>query len=418
MTAQTNATPSSLPISRREIADILDRLILLEKAFGFRAKKSPLLPFSLRVDCAQIIAVQHAASRIAKYLDLNDLTFVVRIVQQSENVGGKIHLDSKSSLVEIEIDPSLFAFQEAVLATICHEITHRFLFRHGVKEEDTLRNEKLTDTAAVYLGFGYLMTAGSSCFGSSTRRTTSGTATETRTLRTGYLRDIEFAVTNRLVADAHNIPRAEYVRNSPGSALRLERHAESWFPFVFPKTTPGEAVNIHQMQLLEAEIALIQRQDAEVEQRVRSLKMALSDMESSRRTLHLALLEHQRRLTADTLELNQSVAYFRSTKSILEIGELKGSSHLPNLSRLNQAMSALQSNAELPDVLIVACPIDGKQMKVPKGKKLIKVTCPECSYRFLCSTIPPIVGVTPLERSGFRRRLMRRVRKVLGLRAN
>jgi hypothetical protein len=412
MTAQANATLSVSPISRQELADILDRLILLEKAFGFRAKKSPLLPFSLRVDCAQIIAVQHAASQISRYLDLNDLTFVVQIVEQSESVGGNIHLDSRSSLVEIEIAPSLFAFQEAVLATICHEITHKFLFRHGVKEEDTLKNEKLTDTAAVYLGFGYLMTAGSSCFASSTRCTTSGTTTETRTLRTGYLRDIEFVVTHRLVADVHNISRAEYVRNSSSAALRLERYAEDCFPFLFPQTTSGESVNIRQMQLLDTEIAVIQRRDSEVEQRIRALKMSLSEMEDSRRTLHRSLLEHQHRLTSGTLELNQSLAYFQSTKSILEINELRENSPAINLRRLDQARSALQSKAELPDVLIVACPIDGRQMKVPKGKKLIKVTCPECSYRFLCSTIPPIV------RGGFGRRVMRKVRKALGLRTD
>ena len=124
-------------------------------------------------------------------------------------------------------------------------------------------------------------------------------------------------------------------------------------------------------------------------------------MESSRCTLHRALLEHQRRLTAGTLELNQSLAYFQSTKSIIEIRDLWGNSHAPSLTRLDHATSALQSKAELPDVLIVACPIDGRQMKVPKGKKLIKVTCPDCSYRFLCSTVPPIPGTPPLVRGGF-----------------
>jgi hypothetical protein len=43
-----------------------------------------------------------------------------------------------------------------IAAVLAHEVTHVFLHRHGIRFPDTLENELLTDTAAVYLGVGWL----------------------------------------------------------------------------------------------------------------------------------------------------------------------------------------------------------------------------------------------------------------------
>jgi hypothetical protein len=49
---------------------------------------------------------------------------------------------------------------EQKLAILAHEMTHAYLFHHGVFLEDELENEILTDIAAIYLGFGNLIFAG------------------------------------------------------------------------------------------------------------------------------------------------------------------------------------------------------------------------------------------------------------------
>ncbi len=46
------------------------------------------------------------------------------------------------------------------LAILAHEITHAFLFHHKIHLEEELKNEMLTDIAAVYIGFGNILIAG------------------------------------------------------------------------------------------------------------------------------------------------------------------------------------------------------------------------------------------------------------------
>lgn len=47
-----------------------------------------------------------------------------------------------------------------MLAILAHEYTHNFLNHHGVRELDSYQNELLTDTAALYIGFGGLLHQG------------------------------------------------------------------------------------------------------------------------------------------------------------------------------------------------------------------------------------------------------------------
>lgn len=47
-----------------------------------------------------------------------------------------------------------------ILAIVCHECTHHYLFSRNIKEEPEDENEKLTDITAVYLGFGKYLSYG------------------------------------------------------------------------------------------------------------------------------------------------------------------------------------------------------------------------------------------------------------------
>lgn len=47
-----------------------------------------------------------------------------------------------------------------VLAITVHEYTHHYLLKHGVADEDPLRNEHVTDIACAFLGLGHLMMEG------------------------------------------------------------------------------------------------------------------------------------------------------------------------------------------------------------------------------------------------------------------
>lgn len=91
-----------------------------------------------------------------------------------------------------------------VAAIICHEITHHYLFGRNVRLSDTDENERLTDLAAVYLGFGLYMLLGYKPYKVDRTSTngSAGTVTKTISYSVGYLKpeQIGYAIkkTNQL----------------------------------------------------------------------------------------------------------------------------------------------------------------------------------------------------------------------------
>lgn len=377
-------------LKQSDVNEILDRVILLEAKLGGLVKKIPMTPFAVRANCSQIIAVQYAASQVAKYLGLADLLFAVRIATQTKDVAGKIHINRESQLVEIELDPNIFLFEAAVIATICHEITHRILYRYGIRDEESLRNEKLTDTAAVYLGLGSFMLNGCSCFSTSVSRTGSTTTTHTTKLSSGYLTQAEFAATYCLVAKLHNTPRPDFLAPLSSNSLIAVQLLEKELPDFANNNEIADRSNINNLEIITNEISSIQKEDLEVERGVRSLRAALRNLDDLRRPMHVMLRDQQQQLIINTTESNQSLAFLRTAKAIYTL-RAERSEVDPFIARsletANIALNSKTASVFSSDYAVICCPIEGTQMRVPSGKALVNVTCPRCSYRFLTTTL-------------------------------
>jgi len=90
---------------------------------------------------------------------------------------------------------------EQIIAIVCHECTHHYLFSKGIRLEDEHENEILTDVAAIYLGFGNYIAEGYKPTQKIVSYTSNGHVI--RTSKIGYLseRQITIAINevNRLV---------------------------------------------------------------------------------------------------------------------------------------------------------------------------------------------------------------------------
>jgi hypothetical protein len=60
--------------------------------------------------------------------------------------------------IHITLKPEYSLYE--IVAIVCHECTHHFLFSRNIRIEPEDENEKLTDIAAVYLGFGKYLSYG------------------------------------------------------------------------------------------------------------------------------------------------------------------------------------------------------------------------------------------------------------------
>jgi len=85
-------------------------------------------PFHVHTESADAyVDIQKAARRIAEFVGLTGLTFLIEPTHLAEGTCGRIEPQSGGSEVLVQIFSNLFGFSSAVLATISHEIAHKFL---------------------------------------------------------------------------------------------------------------------------------------------------------------------------------------------------------------------------------------------------------------------------------------------------
>lgn len=89
-----------------------------------------------------------------------DGEFIKLVVEDTfmSDRAGEIATDLAFTTIRLELKPHYTP--EAVIAVLAHEAVHLHLYYAGIRMRDTWKNEILTDTAAVYCGFGEYIYAG------------------------------------------------------------------------------------------------------------------------------------------------------------------------------------------------------------------------------------------------------------------
>lgn len=159
------------------------------------------------------LALNNAARKIADFVGIKDLVIIAPTIHR-EDRAGHIDLGNTRDAVFIEIADDLPNFPLTVLATLAHELSHRYLQVRGIScgsgPEFHYHNEILTDVTAVFLGLGKLMLNG--CTEEKAHQETKNghvkTVTQVRTV--GYLEPEQFTFVYLLVCAMRNISPEEY----------------------------------------------------------------------------------------------------------------------------------------------------------------------------------------------------------------
>lgn len=107
----------------------VDKLILLEQKTGASVNYNLIPP--LEVAFHDHLSLQKTAKDIAESIGMKGYTFIVAEARQKSKVGGHIDLSTEGTDVFIEIDRDTMRFPDAVSATLCHEICHKWLQRRN-----------------------------------------------------------------------------------------------------------------------------------------------------------------------------------------------------------------------------------------------------------------------------------------------
>jgi hypothetical protein len=210
--------------------DYIAKILLLEKAVGHKVPYRILDPFHVHTESADgYVDMQRAAKRIAEFVGLMGLTFLIEPTHLAEGTCGRIELQSAGSEVFVQISSDLFGFPSALLATISHEIAHKFLHTNRITWGDGLadhyHNEVLTDIAGVFVGLGKLMLNGHHV--ERTDEGSSGRTTHTR--RVGYLEGNQLAFVYLLMCHMRQVGREDLFNGLTPHSSSIVREQEAIF---------------------------------------------------------------------------------------------------------------------------------------------------------------------------------------------
>ncbi len=222
------------------IADYLNKIILLEERLGAKVGYKPLEPFWVPgTQLGDILKIQGVAKEIANFVGLCGLTFVVSITKQKANVAGKVELNYSGNNVFVEISEDLRMFEDAIVATLAHEITHKYMQINGISAGTGLaheyENEVLTDITAVFLGLGKFMLNGTHEEKIHRKEKFDGTHYITETRKCGYLSRQQLAFVYRLICEMRGLSKRDTLSNLSRPAKDAVLSCGDYFKDYFDK---------------------------------------------------------------------------------------------------------------------------------------------------------------------------------------
>jgi hypothetical protein len=365
----------------------------LESTVGHKTSYALLDPFPCITSEGSkpaLIPIQYAGKTIARHVGLDNLTFIISPTTLDPSTAGHIELRYGDPAVFVEISTCICTFKDAVLATLCHEVSHKFLHVNGIRHGNMqIEQEFLTDVAAVYLGMGKIMLNGCECQRSETRTEGDKTITTTHTLRTGYISRECFAFVYRLVCAMRRIPATQFLaglsEEAKKSIAACEREYGHWFKSEYHLQEEVDRL----CKSLQNDVEECQTESASCEYTLRRAGEAIHAMHSSIRESHKPLVEADQKITQlQKRNINPHLNFLECLDTRESVAELTvKSKNLINVYRQRWTpVEIVAGYSNTSDAEIIECPMDRTKLRVPSGRKRLRVTCSVCKYRFIVNT--------------------------------
>lgn len=345
------------------------------------------------------ISVQSTAKQLAESIGLSDYTFIVAISKQKINTGAHIDLSTRGKEVFIEIDKDMMRFPRALLATLCHELCHKWLQVHGAPSAHLeIETEILTDITAIYLGFGKILLNGCTVV----RRWTenielfTGNAREySETINVGYLKIDQLAFVYRLVCTMRNISEDFQLRGLNKIAIRALETCDRSYGQYYSNATAPDLSN----QFLRTQHRLADLNKYAIYARTSFCNTSEDFFKTGHQKI-ATLAQKAADIAVVGPDVTPALQFLRTIQNRQVMSQLNSDlqSIQADLNLLlltaQQVGSALyQNRAQFPtpgsDIFaLVHCPKDGTKLRVPNGGKLVMVRCPVCKCQFGYNSSP------------------------------
>ena len=387
------------------VSAFLDKLLMLEKSTGHFVHYKIMPPIQGTQD---LLSIQRTAKNIASFVGIDNYVFNISYIKQTPKVGGIIELSHDGDMVFIEIDPSVTQHPQALYTTLCHEISHKWSHIHGVSASSSYDNEILTDITAVYLGFGKIMLNGCEETSKSDAKKKSSEVGKNPPIifSVGYLDRDQLAFTYSLVCSMRKIPKEEILEGLTEASIKAIRTCHLNYGQYFQQEFHSPDYGNECLRRLRKRVTALQLRLAMLDKILYYLRRVLFEpLSQFYSKTHLALRNISRsadQKIQDTLTFDPALHYLNMVAlsvdiddNIVKMEEVENkakelisfsSSLLYTFNRRNPVNSS-----EVHDsYVIVVCPIDETEIRLPKNSGDIIVKCPRCGYSFAYNTKPII----------------------------
>lgn len=146
-------------VDRNQITEALVLLKKREKTPGEPYKAPEHLMGELANDLRNEAVLRKLLCDIAAHVGIDGQYIRLQFQDDyTKEYAGNISTNGAFTTINLQLHE--FYTPEVITAVLAHEVMHLYLLYQGVHFSDTLKNEVLTDTAAVYYGFGEYLQRG------------------------------------------------------------------------------------------------------------------------------------------------------------------------------------------------------------------------------------------------------------------
>ncbi|OPZ92998.1 MAG: hypothetical protein BWY74_01333 [Firmicutes bacterium ADurb.Bin419] len=385
----------------KSIGDFIDKLILLEKNLDYTVGNDLLDPKTLNiVNISNIDELNSVANKIASFINLRH-NISVNVEIFSGNIGGSI-CPTYEQDITININKSTLMLPDSALCVLAHELTHQYLFMHGIDltYQSVLDNELLTDIAAIYLGLGNLILNGHR----TQKKETINKQEITRKLKLGYVNTHYLGFVYKTICSMRKIPEDVYnTQLSSQSKIYIAQamNHNEFSPYLkqdfFDPDTKAKTLE-YMVEVFNSIQVLLN----DIDKHLSYFDMLTAKkIEKFLKASHQKLYEYYKFISYSMPDeyLNERINFLNNMKAYQMLDEMLVCldttynsaksifDHLANkvLPQASSSGSNIDSNID-SNLCTVICRNDGTKIPQAVGNQLFTVKCPKCGYQFMAST--------------------------------
>lgn len=261
----------------------IEMLLYIEEIVGFKAVYKFF--YSSYFEVNNFEDLQLITKKMAEFIGLSHIAFVVNIGETNDNNAGNIELNF-DDVTFIELNQSITNNKMAVFSTLSHEISHKYIQLNNLNTKYTgIELEYLTDITAIYLGFGKHMLEGCEIVTNRKKYSHEENSIFEEDIKSkyGYLTSDELAFMFILICKIRNITENEYLKDLSNDVKSLLYRNKDYD--ILSIDTSTKSINNHSLYTLDSLIFEFDKRIDDIKTIIDSLQSEINFLSETNKSL-------------------------------------------------------------------------------------------------------------------------------------